>query len=165
MVRTSTNLPNTSLRREDTPQWRAPLGSYADIAMSDTRASQRKPISRFIVPPRAQASRRCQTQAPLGGKAPSFASVSDPGPHSARSGNLIVGDGMKNGLPAPNKELAINRKQPLDRESPIQVRIHLPPAGSLCLAGFLLLVSKSRQLPRRVRARPGGTAGRDAQGS
>src|SRR6516162_9178106 len=33
-------------------------------------------------------------------------------------------------LPAPNKELAINRKTPLDRESPIQVRIHLPPPKS-----------------------------------
>ena len=45
------------------------------------------------------------------------------------------------------------------------VRIHLPPADSPSLAGFLLTVSKSRQLPRRARARPGGTAGRDAPGS
>src|SRR6516164_810519 len=45
------------------------------------------------------------------------------------------------------------------------VRIHLPPADSPSLAGFLLAVSKSRQLPRGARARPGGTAGRDAQGS
>ena len=37
---------------------------------------------------------------------------------------------MKNGFPAPNKELAINRKTPLDRESPIQVRIRLFPAAS-----------------------------------
>jgi hypothetical protein len=29
---------------------------------------------------------------------------------SARSANLIAGDGMKNGFPAPNKELAINQK-------------------------------------------------------
>jgi hypothetical protein len=53
MVRTSTNLPNTSLRRE-------------------IRLNRELP-SDLIVPPRAQASRRCQTQAPLGGKAPSFA--------------------------------------------------------------------------------------------
>jgi hypothetical protein len=40
---------------------------------------------------------------------------------SARSGNLIAGDGTKNGLPAPNKKLQHNPKQPLDRKSPIQV--------------------------------------------
>jgi hypothetical protein len=29
---------------------------------------------------------------------------------SARSGNLIAGDGMKNGFPAPNKELSAQPK-------------------------------------------------------
>src|SRR5258707_3725877 len=81
------------------------------------------PLSPVIVPPRAQASRRCETQAPLSGKPPSCAKRFGPLTPSARSGNLIVGDGTKNGLPAPNKELAINRKQPLDRKSPIQARI------------------------------------------
>ena len=38
---------------------------------------------------------------------------------------------MKNGFPAPNKKLAINQKQLLDRKGPIQVRIRLPPALSL----------------------------------
>src|SRR5882762_6713432 len=88
------------------------------------------PLSPVIVPPRAQASRRCETQAPLSGKPPSCAKRFGPLTPSARSGNLIVSDGTKNGLPAPNKELAINRKQPLDRKSPIQVRIRLPPAAS-----------------------------------
>jgi len=37
-----------------------------------------KPVSKFIIAPRAQASRRCETQAPLGGKPPSFATVSVP---------------------------------------------------------------------------------------
>src|SRR6516164_1890368 len=45
------------------------------------------------------------------------------------------------------------------------VRIRFPPADSPSLAGFLLPVSKSRQLPRGGRARPGSTASRDAQGS
>src|SRR3984893_1621363 len=89
------------------------------------------PLSPVIVPPRAQASRRCETQAPLSGKPPSCAKRFGPLTPSARSGNLIVGDGTKNGLPAPNKELAINRKQPLDRKNPIQVRIRFPPAESL----------------------------------
>src|SRR6516162_9462068 len=47
----------------------------------------------------------------------------------------------------------------------LEFRIRLPPADSPSLAGFLLAASKSRQLPRRARARPGGTAGRDARGS
>src|SRR3984893_6327151 len=85
------------------------------------------PLSPVIVPPRAQASRRCETQAPLSGKPPSCAKRFGPLTPSARSGNLIVGDGTKNGLPAPNKELAINRKQPLDRKSPIQVPCELDP--------------------------------------
>ena len=49
---------------------------------------------------------------------------------SARSANLIAGDGTKNGFPAPNKEPPTNQKRPLDRKSPIQVRIRFPPAGS-----------------------------------
>ena len=43
----------------------------------DTEAMQ-KPLSQFIIAPRAQGSRRCETQAPLGGKPPSFATVSVP---------------------------------------------------------------------------------------
>src|SRR5271155_4693756 len=53
-----------------------------------------------------------------------------------RSANLIVGDGTKNGLPAPNKEPATIPKQPLDRKSPIQVRIRLPPPASLMRTRF-----------------------------
>src|ERR1700726_3334984 len=84
------------------------------------RSFEERPIWLFIVAPRAQASRRCETQATLGGKPPSCATVSVPLTPSARSANLIVGDGTKNGFPAPNKELSANQKQPLDRKSPIQ---------------------------------------------
>jgi len=42
------------------------------------RSLEEKPIWLFIVPPRAQASRRCETQATLSGKPPSSASVSVP---------------------------------------------------------------------------------------
>ena len=49
---------------------------------------------------------------------------------SARSANLIAGDGMKNGFPAPNKEPPIHHKRLLDRKSPIQVRILLSPPMS-----------------------------------
>src|SRR3954470_20495899 len=50
---------------------------------------------------------------------------------SARSANLIAGDGTKNGLSRSEQRTATNQKQPLDTKSRIQVRIHLPPAGSL----------------------------------
>src|SRR5690349_19696406 len=50
---------------------------------------------------------------------------------SARSANLIAGDGTENGFPAPNKELVTNPKQLVDRKSLIQVRIHFAPAASL----------------------------------
>jgi hypothetical protein len=50
---------------------------------------------------------------------------------SARSANLIAGDGTKNGLSRSEQRTATNQKQPLDRKSPIQVRIRFPPAGSL----------------------------------
>src|SRR5690348_5243184 len=41
--------------------------------------ARQKALSQFIVPPRAQASRRCcETQATLGGKPPSYATVSVP---------------------------------------------------------------------------------------
>src|SRR6516164_2540265 len=43
------------------------LNTAADKHRSGTEAMQ-KPASQFIVAPRAQASRRCETQAPLGGK-------------------------------------------------------------------------------------------------
>ena len=69
-----TILPNTSLWHEDAPQWRAPLGSSG----TDRPEAMQKPASLFIVAPRAQASRRCETQATLGGKPPSFATVSVP---------------------------------------------------------------------------------------
>src|SRR3954454_22402900 len=49
---------------------------------------------------------------------------------SARSANLIAGDGTKNGLSRSEQRTATNQKQPLDTKSPIQVRIRFPPAAS-----------------------------------
>src|SRR6266446_2846968 len=98
--------------------------------MSDARAPQEKPLSLFIIPPRAQASRRCETQAPLRRQAAELCYHFGPLTPSARSANLIAGDGTKNGFPAPNKEPATNQQRLLDRKSPIQVRIRFPPAAS-----------------------------------
>ena len=68
MVRIQTDLPDTSLRREDAPQCELPSDHYAD-RRRQSRSFEEKPISLFIVPPRAQASRRCETQATLGRQA------------------------------------------------------------------------------------------------
>ena len=61
-------------------QWRAPLRSSRRPynRRHQTRALRRKAHLLPILPPRAQASRRCETQASLGGKPPSSATVSVP---------------------------------------------------------------------------------------
>src|ERR1700720_5055805 len=66
MVRIQTDLPNTSVRREDAPNGELPSDEHADInRRHQTLKLRKRPISRFIVPPRARASRRCETQATL----------------------------------------------------------------------------------------------------
>jgi len=49
-------------------------------ATVQTRKLCKKPLSQLIIAPRAQASRRCETQATLSGKPLSCASVSVPWP-------------------------------------------------------------------------------------
>jgi hypothetical protein len=49
---------------------------------------------------------------------------------SARSANLIAGDGTKNGFPAPNKEPATNQKYGLTGKAPYKVE---PPLGKQIL--------------------------------
>ena len=96
-----------------------------DRQASTAAGAMQKAPSQFIVAPRAQASRRCATQPSLGGKAAELCYRFGPLTPSARSANLIAGDGTKNGFPAPNKEQPINQKQTLDTKSPIQVRIQM----------------------------------------
>src|SRR5438067_13640290 len=50
---------------------------------------------------------------------------------SARSANLIAGDGTKNGFPAPNKEPPTNQNHHLTGKAPYRVRIRFPPSASL----------------------------------
>src|SRR6202048_4510297 len=91
-------------RRRQTPELRrkAHLAVHRPSACSGVKALRNTSDARL------QAARLCCRFGPL--------------TPSARSANLIAGDGTKNGLPAPNKELTANPKQPLDRKSPIQVR-------------------------------------------
>ena len=113
------------------PPWRAPLGfskidrhrqtlklcrKKAPVAVHHRSACSGVKALRNTSDARRQAAKLCYRFGPL--------------TPSARSANLIAGDGTKNGFPAPNKELTKNQKQPLDRKSPIQVRIRFPPAES-----------------------------------
>src|SRR5690349_6869888 len=114
MVRIRTDLPNTSARREGRRKWRTPLGSQRTHRhRPDAEAMQKAPLAlhhrsacsgvkalRNTSDARRQAAKLCYRFGPL--------------TPSARSANLIAGDGTKNGLPAPNKEPASNQKQPLD---------------------------------------------------
>ena len=86
----------------------------------------KKPLSQLIVAPRAQASRRRETQATLGGQAAKLCYRFGPLTPSARSANLIAGDGTKNGLSRSEQRTGSKtQKQPLDRKSPIQVYCEL----------------------------------------
>jgi hypothetical protein len=139
MVRIQTDLPNTSLRHEDAPNSELPLGSSTERqpptrheAMQKARLAvhRRSACSGLKACPwleqgalrntsdaRRHAAKLCYRFGPL--------------TPSARSANLIAGDGTKNGFPAPNKEPTTNQNQPLDRKSPIQVRIRFLPPASL----------------------------------
>ncbi len=120
------------------PQWRAPLGSLnrpTDRHRSDTEAMPKARLAvhrrsacsgvkalRNTSHARRQAAKLCYRFGPL--------------TPSARSANLIAGDGTKNGLSrSEQKTVSTNPKQPLDRKSPIQVRIRLAPAVSLRTLG------------------------------
>src|SRR6202048_1371087 len=118
MVRIKRTLPYTSLWHEDRPQWRAPLGSSTDRqAPSDAEAMQKAPVVvhhrsacsgvkalRNTSHARRQAAKLCYRFGPL--------------TPSARSANLIAGDGTKNGFPAPNKEPAKTKNHHLTGKAP-----------------------------------------------
>jgi hypothetical protein len=132
-------------------QSRAPLGSSTDRQTGTDQKPTlcKKPVSQFIVAPRAQASMRCETQATLGGQAAKLCYRFGPLTPSARSANLIAGDGTKNGLSRSEQRTATNPKPLLDRKSPIQVRIRLPPPASRVRTRFSGSWSPTRRQPRR----------------
>ena len=104
-----------------------PMASSPRILKRQTDTVQtlkicKKSLSQVIIAPRAQASRRCQTQAPLGGKPPSFATVSLPDAFRAlREPDRRRRDEER--LSRSEQRTGENQKRPLDRKSPIQVRI------------------------------------------
>jgi hypothetical protein len=86
-----------------------PSDRYADIQQARRLSFEEIPLSLFIVPPRAQASRRCETQATLGGKPPSLLAFRSLDPFRAlREPDRRRRDEER--PPAPNKELAAEPK-------------------------------------------------------
>src|SRR5437016_7657747 len=97
-----------------------------------------KPVSPFIVAPRAQASRRCETQATLGGKAAKLCYRFGPLTPSARSANLIPGDGTKNGLSrSEQKTISTTQNNRLTGKAPYRFKstsLHRRVNGELAAA-------------------------------
>ena len=93
------------------------LGSSTD-RHRQTPTYCKKPLSQFIIAPRAQASRRCENTSDARRQAAKLCSRFGPLTPSARSANLIAGDGTKNGLSAPNKEPGTNQNDYLTGKAP-----------------------------------------------
>ena len=118
-----TDLPHTSVRREEMrPNGELPSDDHADINRRHQtlklRRKARLPVHR---PSACSGLKALRNTSDARRQAAKLRYRFGPLTPSARSGNLTAGDGTKNGLPAPNKELTANPKQPLDRKSPIQV--------------------------------------------
>jgi hypothetical protein len=116
--------PNTSVWRDRSRSWRAPLGSSARHLQADQTSEwlQERPGLAIHRPfactgVKALRSTSCAKACPprRRAKAGRHAAKLRPrfGPLTpcARSASLIAGDGTKNGLPAPNKELAQEQKR------------------------------------------------------
>jgi hypothetical protein len=129
MVRIQTDLPHTSVRRDIRACGELP-SDLSQTGAVRPPASHRKPsrCSSSLRVLRGQGAAKhkrhyaARRQALL-----AFRSLD---PFRALRESDRQATGRRTRFPAPNKELAINRKEPVDRKSPIQVRIRLPPAES-----------------------------------
>ena len=101
-----------SRHRTDT---KSPVAVHRPFACSDVKALRNTSAAR------RQAAKLCYRFCPL--------------TPSARSADLIAGDGTKNGFPAPNKEPTTNQKLLLDRKSPIQGTETVAELGGLPPSG------------------------------
>jgi len=102
-------------------QWRGPPRILRRQAPSDDGVLQ-KALSQVIVPPRAQASSRCETQASLRRQAAKLAFRSLDPFRALREPDCRRLKNEKRPFPLRTKNCQHNPKQPLDRKSPIQVR-------------------------------------------
>src|SRR6201996_3876339 len=92
------NRPTDSHRPDTEAMQKARLAGHHRSASAGVTARQNTSVAR------RQAAKLCYRFGPL--------------TPSARSANLIAGDGTKNGLPAPNKEPAKNQKHYLTGKAP-----------------------------------------------
>ena len=128
------------------------------LARRQTPQLQKAPSRLVILPPRAQASRRCETQAPLSGKPLSCASVSVPGPLPRAPGTWLQATGRRTAFRSEQRTGKNPKTQFLDRKSPIQVRIHLPPALRQPRTGPTASNRAEQNGSRDNRPLPGGKA-------
>src|SRR5215467_1848898 len=100
------------------PQWRAHLGSSADRQAPTRHRGMRK--ARLTVHHRSACSgvKALRNTSPARRQAAKLCYCFGPLTPSARSANLIAGDGTKNGFPAPNKEPPTNQKHDLTEKAP-----------------------------------------------
>src|SRR5262249_36118047 len=98
-------------------QWRAPLGSSADRYRPDSKAMQK---ARLAVHRRSACSgvKALRNTSVAWRHAAKLCYRFGRLTPSARSANLIAGDGTRNGFPAPNKEPATNQKHDLTGKAP-----------------------------------------------
>jgi hypothetical protein len=109
-----TILPNTSLSHEDAP----PNGELPSDPQAPTPPSYAK--ARLAVHRRSACSgvKALRNTSAASRQAAKLCYRFGPLTPSARSANLIAGDGMKNGFPAPNKEPAKTQKHYLTGKAP-----------------------------------------------
>jgi len=118
------------------------MASSPRILNRPTDGHRASPRSQFIIAPRAQAPRRCETQASLGGKPPSCYRF-DPLTPFARSAHLIAGDGTKNGFPLRIQNRQKPKNECLTGKAPYK-----------CLTGKAPYRFESTSLQRRVWCEP-----------
>jgi hypothetical protein len=100
MVRIQTDLPYTSLWREVASQWRAPLGSYPDRHCQRLEMRREKAHLAVHLPSACSGVKALRNTSAAKRQAAKLCYRFGPLTPSARSANLIAGDGTKNG-PSP----------------------------------------------------------------
>jgi hypothetical protein len=110
-------------------QWRAPLGSSTDRQAPSRRRSYAKNPVAVHHPSACSGLKRCETPAPLGGSRQALLAFRSLDPFRV----LREPDRRRRDEERPSRSEQRTLSKPktlLDRKSPIQVRIHLPPARS-----------------------------------
>jgi hypothetical protein len=95
----------------------------------------KKPLSQVIIAPRAQTSRRCETQAPLRRQAAKLCYRFGPLTPSAGSANLIAGDGRRTAFPLGTKNRQQTKNDYLTGKAPYRFESRILRPGVRCEPG------------------------------